>query len=143
MAKYKGKSVRVNVPASNIAEKFSDLSKLSEFADNIPAEEKARIGEINFESDAIVITNPAAGKMVFRVTECTPEKIVFSADAMVPLGITVDLKPVDDGNETDVSTILDIEIPALLRPMIGGKLQQVADSFGDLIGKMASHSTQV
>ena len=140
MAKYTGKTARVDVPASVIAEKFSDLSVMESHVKNIPPEQLEKIGDLSFEPNAIILKNPAIGEMVFNVVERSPEKIVFNANGMLPLEITVNLKPVEE-SVTDVTTVLDIDIPMMLRPLIGGKLQQVADSFGELIGKLASGKT--
>ena len=138
MAQYTGKTVRVNMPAEVIADKFSDLSQFDEFKDRIPADQLAQIGDLKFEKDSIILKNPAIGEMAFNIVERTPEKVVFKAEGMISLEIVVGFKPVTSENSTDVSTVLDIDIPMMLRPMIGGKLQQVADSFSDLIGKLAS-----
>lgn len=137
MAKYKGKTARVEAGASRISEKFSDLSVLESHIDNIPEEQRDKIGNVSFQPDAIILTNPSIGEMRFTRVENTPEKILFAADGMVPLSVVIDLDSIDD-NTTDVTTTLDIEIPLMLRPLIGGKLQQLADIFGDLIAKMAS-----
>lgn len=137
MAKYKGKTARVEAGANRITEKFSDLSVLESHLANIPDDQRDKIGNISFEPDAIILTNPSIGEMRFKRVENTPEKIVFSADGMVPLSVVIALDSVDE-NTTDVTTTLDIEIPVMLRPLIGSKLQSVADIFGDLIAKLAS-----
>lgn len=138
MAKYTGKPAIVDIPAAQIAEKFDDLSQLSGYTDKIPAEERAKMGDLRFERDAIIIKNPAVGEMAFKVVEHNADRVVFRADGMLPLTINVNLKALESGSKTEVTTVLDIEIPAMLRPLIGGKLQQVADTFGDLIGKLAA-----
>lgn len=142
MSEYKGKTVRVDLPSDVIAEKFADLSTLNSQLDKIPEEQRSQMGDLSFTTDSIIINNPAVGRMAFRVARHTPEKVVFKADGMIPLTIDIDLKPVADGTATDVTTVLDIEIPMMLRPIIGGKLQQVADSFGDLIGRLAAPGAQ-
>lgn len=138
MATYTGKTARVDAPAASIAARFEDLSVLGQHADKIPAEHRAKIGDLAFEPDAIVIKHPAVGKMTFKVKEHSPERVVFAADGMLPLTLNVNLVPADENpDQTDVTTVLEIEIPAMLRPLIGGKLQQVADGFGDLMAKLA------
>lgn len=140
MAKYTGKTVAVDAPAAQISERFSDLSVMGKYMDRIPAEHRDKIGDLRFEKDAIVVKNPAIGDMAFKVVERTPAKVVFKADGMIPLAVDVNLKEVS-ADKTDVTTVLDIDIPVMLRPLIGGKLQQVADMFGELIGKLATTST--
>ena len=38
---------------------------------------------------------------------------------------------------TDVTTVIDVEIPAMLRPFVGPKLQQAADKFGEMISNLS------
>lgn len=138
MAQYKGKPVKVEKTPAEIAEKFADLSVLGNYLDNIPAEERQKIGDIRFETDAIVMKNPAVGEMAFKVIERTDRKIVFHADGIVPVELEVNLEGIDNGSATNVTTAIDIDIPAMMRPLVGGKLQQAADMFGSMIGKLAS-----
>lgn len=143
MAKYTGKTARVAVPSSAIVAKFDDLSVMSDYADSLPEEQRAKIGDVRFEKDAIIIKNPHIGEMAFNVVERSADAVVFKADGMIPLTISVLLASVDDDTATDVTTVLDIEIPAMLKPLIGGKLQQVADTFGDLVAKLAASKSGI
>lgn len=138
MSQYKGKTVRVEASAQQISDKFADLSKMSQYIDRLPEDQLSKIGDLRFEPQAIIIKNPTVGEMAFKIVERTPQKIVFAADGLLPLSLSTDLKPVGNEQVTDITTTLDIEIPMMLRPMIGGKLQQVADMFGDLLGKLVS-----
>lgn len=139
MSTYTGKTSRIDAPATVIAEKFSDLSTLGKYTEHIPEEQRAKVGDLSFERDAIILKNPAIGEMALKVTERTPQRIRFKADGLLPIQVDVNLKEVD-ANQTDINTALDIDIPVMLRPMIGGKLQQVADMFGDLIAKLVTTS---
>lgn len=139
MAKYTGKTARVDLAPTAISARFADLTALQNHADAMPAEERAKVGDVRFEQDAIVIRNPQVGDLTFRVAERSDSRIVFHAEGMIPLDVVVNLAAVADApNATDVTTVLDIEIPAMLRPLIGPKLQQTADTFGDLIAKLAA-----
>lgn len=138
MAKYKGKTARVEMSPADFASKFKDLTVWSSHLDNMTDEVKAQVGEISFEPDSIILKNPAIGQMKFDVAERTPDHIVFKGEGMIPIGIEVQMKSVEDGAKTDVTTVLDVDIPMMLRPLVGNKLQQVADVFGDMIGKLAT-----
>lgn len=139
MAKYTGKTARVAVAPEVVAAKFDDLSVMEAHTDTIPDEQRAKIGDVRFEKDAIVIKNPHVGEMAFRVVKRSPEGIAFKADGMLPLTIIVVLESVENGQATDVTTVVDIEIPAMLKPFIGPKIQQVADTFGTLISRIANN----
>lgn len=138
MAQYKGKTVSVDAPATAIAQKFEDLTVLQSYVDKLPEDQRTKLGDVRFEHDAIVIKHPTVGEMAFRVVERSDRKISFKADGLLPFVMNIELDPIDGGTRTNVTTELDVEIPAMLRPLIGGKLQQVADVFGDFIAKLVN-----
>lgn len=137
MAKYSGKPVVIQRAAAEIASKFDDLSLLQPALDNMSAADRAKVGDVTFEKDAIHIQTPQVGEIQFRVNERLPERISMEAvGAPVPLKMYVDLKPVDDAS-TELTTSIDVEIPAMLRPLIGGTMQKAADQFGALMSRLA------
>lgn len=137
MANYKGKPVTVNSSAQSIAERFSDLSSLNSFVDQLPAEERQKIGDVEFEKDAISIKNPQIGSLRFAVTECSPKLIKLACASPVSMALQVNLTAIDD-NRTEVATDIDINIPAMLRPFIAPHMQRAADQFGELMAKVAA-----
>lgn len=137
MAKYASKPVVVNTPAEAVSEKFADLSSFQHALDNIPAEERAKIGDIRLTQDSIVMNTPQVGEVVLKVTERTPRHVAMQAvGSPVPMALAIDIEPVD-GASSKVETSIEVEIPAMLKPLIGGTLQKAADSFGDLIGRLS------
>ena len=53
MAKYTSKPTVVERPASELAAKFSDFRELQTKLDELPAEQRARVGEVAFTDDTI------------------------------------------------------------------------------------------
>jgi hypothetical protein len=136
MAKYTGKTVKVASSAQEISEKFADLTVLSSVVDKLPESEREKIGKVTFETDAIIIANPQVGNLAFRVKERSANRVVMGASSPMAMELTVDLLPID-ATSTNVATTVDIDIPMMLKPMIGPMLQKAADQFGDLMGKIA------
>ncbi len=56
---------------------------------------------------------------------------------IVPINVILDWNVVDAA-ATDVTATIDAEIPMMLRPLIGGKLQEAADQFGKMFGQLNS-----
>ena len=137
MAKYETKPVAVNQPIEALIDRFSDISLFQQKIEEIPAEERAKIGDVTFEADAICINTPQVGQLKFQVTERTaPGHIVFSAvGSPIPLSMVINIKSISE-SASEVVTAIDVEIPAMLRPLIGGKMQEAADKFGEMIGKL-------
>lgn len=138
MAKYSSKPVTLDVAPAAIAEKFSDFTNLQEKVDALPAEQRAKLGDVKFTKDSIVMNTPQVGAITLQVTERTPERIALTAaGSPVPMNLAVDLRPLDAGTRTEMTASMDVEIPAMLRPLIGGTLQKAVDQFGELMKKLA------
>ncbi|MDE6332892.1 MAG: hypothetical protein K2L80_09870 [Muribaculaceae bacterium] len=136
MAKYTSKTVTLPVAASVISDKFADLSSLEGAVAALPEAERSRIGDVKFTADTLSIKTPQVGELKFQVVERNPQKVVFrTVTSPLPLELSVNLNPLDDSN-TELSTAIDVEIPAMLKPMLGGMMQKAADSFGDLMVKI-------
>lgn len=137
MAKYASKPVAVNQPVEVLFDRFSDVSLFQQRINEIPEEERAKIGDVTFEADAICINTPQVSQLKFKVTERTaPGHIVFSAvGSPIPLAMMIDITATSEST-SEVVTAIDVEIPAMLRPLIGGKMQEAADKFGEMIGRL-------
>lgn len=139
MATYKAKPVTVSVSAAAIASKFEDLTAFQSALDKLPAEVADKVGDVRFEKDALIINTPQLGAITLKVTERTPSRVALGAvGSPVPLTMGVDLTSKSD-ESTELRTSVEVEIPAMLRPLIGSKMQEAADKFGDLMAKLASN----
>ena len=134
MATYKSKQVTISHPIEEVYEKISIIGAYQQKLDSLPAEVKDKLGDVRFEPDAIVITAAPVGEIRFAVKErIKPSSVKLSAEqSPVPLTLSVNLTPDSDSSTSAVSQI-DVEIPAMLKPMVGGKMQEAADKFGELI----------
>lgn len=134
MAKYISKPVSIHRPIETVYSGISNIKAYQEKLDSLPAEARAKIGDVRFTDDSIVINAVPVGEMRFTVIERKePTRIVLQAEqSPVPLMLSVDLREISQ-DETEVKSEIDVEIPAILKPMVGGKLQEAADQFGNLI----------
>lgn len=138
MASYKSKPTVVGKSASDVFARFSDMSRMQDALDTLTPEQKAQVGDVAFTKDSIKIVTPQVGEIAFSVKErVEPSKVVFgTASSPVPLTMTVNIKPLAE-EQSEVETVIDVEIPAMLRPLIGPQLQKAADKFGELIQGLA------
>ena len=138
MAQYKSNPVTVHRSAESITYKFADLSAFGNALDAMSPADRERIGDVKFEKDSITIDTKQVGTISFKVTERTPSRIVMNAvGSPVPLDLCVNLTSLGS-DVTEIVTSIDVEIPAMLRPLIGGAMQKAVDQFGDLMGKLNS-----
>lgn len=133
MSTYSGKSVTLPRPIEEIYAKVSDLTQYRPLIDQLPEEQKAKMQGVEFDGECVRMNAPSIGQLAFKITERTaPGHVGFSAEGSpVPLKLSLDLASVDESS-TSITPKIDIDIPAMLRPFIGGKIQEAADKFGDL-----------
>lgn len=136
--KYSGKPYSVKIGQEDLYQRMSNLGEIRSRLDSIPEDLKARLGTVEFpDNDTLAFTAPGVGKMAFRIAERIPSSSVhFLCDTgMMPINVTIDLEPVS-ADETNVVASIEADIPMMLRPLIGGKLQEAADKFGEMFGQL-------
>lgn len=138
MSVFSGKPVVVPVGRQELYERVSNLGGLQARLQALPAEALAQVGDVEFiDADTFAINAPGLGRVEFKVTErVAPEKVVMSADTgVVPLNLILELKELTP-DSTELSSGIDVEVPVMLRPMIGGKMREAADKFSEMIGRL-------
>lgn len=125
------------MPIAQLYERLSHLGHMQAQLDKLPQDQLARIGEVRFDDNYVSINAPQVGEIRFEIVERTePTRVVFAAANMpVPLKLSVELAEMSQ-SETGVTSSIDVEIPAMLRPLVGGKMQEAADRFTDLIKQL-------
>lgn len=137
MAQYKSKPVVVNRPAEELAAKFSDFTRLQDSLDALTPEERAKVGDVELGTDYIKIKTPQVGDITLRVTVRSADRLVLNAEGSpVPMGLKVNFRPVE-ASSCEVAGEIDVEIPVMLRPLIGPTMQKAADQFGALFARLA------
>lgn len=137
MAKYESKPTVVSRPVDEIAAQFADFSVLEAKLAELPAEQRERIGDVTFDSDTIAIDTPQVGRIELKAVERTPERVVLAAEkSPVPMKLEITFHAVDAAS-TEMRGAIDVEIPMMLKPLIGPTLQKAADQFGNLFANLA------
>ncbi|MBE6304700.1 MAG: hypothetical protein E7082_02085 [Bacteroidales bacterium] len=138
MSQYKGKPYIVNKSRQTLFERLGDFSILAAHIHELPEEMRSKLGTVTFpDADTMAFTAPGVGEMKFKIVERNaPERIRLLADTgMVPIYVILDLAE-EAADKTSVSATIDADIPMMLRPLIGGKLQEAADKFGEMFGQL-------
>lgn len=137
MSRYESKAVKVARSAEALAERFSDFTGLGEALNGMSAEERAKVGDVAFDRDTITITTPQVGAIRLRAVERTPSSVRLEAEGSpVPMSLELNFHPVEP-ELTEVTGALDVDIPMMLRPLVGPAMQKAVDQFGDLFAKLA------
>ena len=133
MATYTGKPVTLPRPIAQIYAKVADLSQYRSLVEQLPAEQRERLNGVEFDGETVRMDAPSIGQIVFRISERTaPTHVGFAAEGCpVPLSLNINLK--EDGPDATILTpAIKIEIPPMLRPFIGNKIQEAANKFGEV-----------
>ena len=138
MATFKSPKTEIGKSADELFDRFSDLSNLQTVLDGLSPEQRSQVGDVEFTADSLKIVTPQVGAIEFTVVDrVRPSKIVFGTKSSpVPLSMELDIEPTGE-NSSSVQTLIDVEIPAMLRPRIGPQLQKAADKFGELISGLS------
>lgn len=138
MATFKSPKTEIGKSADELFDRFSDLSNLQTVLDGLSPEQRSQVGDVEFTADSLKIVTPQVGAIEFTVTDrMRPSKIVFGTKSSpVPLSMELDIEPTGE-NSSSVQTLIEVEIPAMLRPLIGPHLQKAADKFGELISGLS------
>ena len=140
MAIYSSSDVTLQAPALTVYDKLSNLENLQGLlnkvpADRIPEDKRQMFENIRITSDTIEVPGGPMGNLVFRVVERESPRLIRLRGEGIPIEMSLALhvRPLTDATSS-AKVDLDINIPAMLKPMIGGQIQKIADQFGDVLG---------
>jgi len=138
MATYNGKPVAVEHTGTEIAEKFSDLRIFEEKINTLPAEQRDKLKGLTFEKDAISFDVNMVGRVTFRMQELGSERIKMQSEGTpMPLTLSLEMKPLA-GQSTQITPTADLDIPFMLKAMVGPHIQKAMDQIGGLIATLAN-----
>ena len=79
MSRYESKTVTVQKPICEMFSRFSDLSFFEKQLEQLPEEQRAKLGEVHFAPDSISIVTPQVGELKFRSSSATSPTKSYSA----------------------------------------------------------------
>lgn len=139
MARYTGDPVRINRAPADVFARIANIGAYQQYIDMLPEEAKAKIGNVKFTDDSIIISAAPIGDVALKLIEKIEHtRLRFEAQgAPVPLG--VDIALADDGNGvTKLEPAIDVEVPAMLKPFVAPKMQEAANQMGRMLGNLFS-----
>ena len=142
MAEYSSNDVSLKGKDTDVFNKLSDPSALKSFLNNVPLEQipedkRAVLDKIRLSDDRVVISGGPAGDMTLKVSgKKEPSYVRYDGIGLpVKLALVFKISPVDNMSSR-CSVTIDADIPAMLRPMIGGTLQKAADQFAMMLASI-------
>ncbi len=139
MATYKSEVVSLAYPAETVFGKLSNLEGFGGIlknvpADKVPADQLAMLEQVRVTPDTISFPAGPAGEVTLKVAETDAPNLIRMEGfgTPVPMSLTLHITPLTP--ETCESYVqIDIQIPAMLKPMVNGPLQKMADQFAQML----------
>lgn len=139
MATYKSEEVTLRSSAQNVYDRLTNLESLKGLldkvpADQIPADKKEIFDNVKITGDSIELPGGPVGSIRLRVVEKTSPTLIklVGEGTPVPLSLQLCITPVDDSMCRAMAQV-DIQIPAMLRPMISGPMQKMTEQFSQVL----------
>lgn len=139
MSIYKSNVETANAPVERVYERLSNPSTFAAMAENgfqqLPDQVRKNLEGVSFTEDAIAVTTPM-GSVELKVKAKTPHSLIeYTAEnSPIPFGVKIKLQP--QGEQTQIETEIDMEIPMMLRGLVGNKIGEVATQFGKLLAML-------
>ena len=142
MATYSSKEMPFNRSAAEAYKLLSNPENLRDLLDKapldqIPADKRDMLDKVKITSETISFPAGPVGELTLRKSDCIePELINFVAEnSPVPLSMKLHIR--STGSEScELKVEIDVQIPAMLKPMIGGTLQKMVDDTAGMFGKL-------
>lgn len=139
MAIYSSDKITINSPAVTVFDKLSNLENLKGLLDKVPADQipqdkRQMFENIKITPDTIEVPGGPMGNLVFRVTERkAPSMIKLNGEGIpIEMALVLHVSPLTD-TTSSANVDIDINLPAMLKPMVGGQIQKIANQFGDVL----------
>lgn len=143
MSEYKSDKIEIKASAQAVFDRLSNPENLktaleAKDADNVlTPEQRAQLESIKVTSDSLSLPGGPVGQITLRITRLEePTLIHFEGEGTpVPLSLDFVIDPVDD-SRCMAEAVIDLELPAMLRPMVGPTLKKMAAQFGNLLANL-------
>lgn len=137
MSTFTGKAVEINLPQEQVYAKLANLGDYQTYIDQLPEEIRAKIGDVRFTPDAILITAAPVGEICLAVSDRRENSgMTFTAsNSPVPMTVDINLSPAGERPDATVlSTSISVEVPAMLKPFVAPKMEEAANRLSEMLG---------
>ncbi len=138
-SEFKSKAGIVNAPVEMVYARLSNPENLRTLLDNIPADripadKLEQLKNVRITADSITLPGGPTGSVTLRLDHCEAPSLVRLKAADLPVSLIMELHLKEaDSHTTEAQAVIVADIPMMLRPMVKGPLQQVADKVIELI----------
>lgn len=139
MATYSSDTITLHKPAEVVYAKLSNLDSLKDLlagapTDQLDEEKRKMLEQITVTPDSITIPAGPVGQLTLRVAERRePTLLTMRGEGTpVPLSVAMHITP-RGAEECEAQCVIDIQVPAMLKPMISGPMKKMSDQFAKML----------
>ena len=142
MAVFKSNARQIQAPAEAVFDKLSNLENLKDLLAKvpesaIPADQKEMFDAVRVTEDSISFPAGPVGELTLRMTRRERPTLIVLEGEGSPVALSMNLEiGIISSDVCEAVVAIDIAIPAMLKPMIGGTIQKMADQFGEMLGHL-------
>ena len=143
MTTYSSEEITFNAPAEKVFDKLSNLENLKSLlekvpADKVPEDKRQMFENIIITPDTIEVPGGPMGNLIFRLTDKEAPSLIKLSGEGIPIALALEMhiKPLTE-NSSSGKVDINIDIPAMLKPMVGGQIQKMAGQFGNILSAIS------
>ena len=134
MKKYESSQKQILKNRELIYNQLSDLRNLEAYKDRIPQD---KVKNLSFTEDCISMDVDPVGNVELKIIEREEPKVIKFAAGNIPVDLNLWIQLVSvDVEDTRMKVTIKANIPMMLRPMLGNKLDKAADQVADMIAQL-------
>lgn len=136
MKTYESRQKQLFRSQTDVYAMLSDLRHLERYWAAVPEEHKSKVQDLVIEQDSISFSVSPVGKVVLRMVDKeVPKMLKFGADNFpIQFNFWIQLVGVSDV-DTRMKLTLKADIPLMLRPMVGNKLDDGIERVAEMMAQ--------
>ena len=139
MAEYKSEETPIKASAEAVFRKLSNLEGLKELLSKVPQEQipddqRDLFNQVHITSDTIAFPAGPVGELTLRLSETVDPTYIRldGVGAPVPMALMLHIHPATEVS-CSVQVVIDLQIPAMLKPMVSGPLNKMVSQFAFML----------
>ena len=139
MAEYKSAETPVKASADAVFNKLSNLEGLKDLLsrvpeEQVPADQRDLFNQIQITPDTISFPAGPVGNLTLQLTETVKPTFIKleGAGTPVPMALILHIYPSPEVS-CSVQVEIDLQIPAMLKPMVSGPINKMVSQFADML----------
>ena len=139
MAEYKSAETPIKASAETVYRKLSNLEGLKELLervpqDQVPEDQRDLFNQVKITPDAISFPAGPVGDLTLRLTETVDPTFIKleGVGSPVPMALMLHIHPSTEVS-CSVQVVIDLQIPAMLKPMVSGPLNKMVSQFAEML----------